>query len=114
MIVKLLEIRDRGTCISAMAIQLDPTNEEDRRLLAHAGFGRLPEDQRRYILFGNMDGGDFAVKTDRYDWGRGTTMEQAHVELYANWEKYRSGDLMDLEYLRGERPAPKPTDLGVY
>ena len=38
MIARLFEIRDRGTFIPMLAVQCDAADENERYLLAHAGF----------------------------------------------------------------------------
>ncbi len=68
MITKTVELRDRATFIPALAIKLEPSNEADRYLLARAGFGRLPDQQREYVLLGQLNGGEGKLLCDPYDW----------------------------------------------
>ena len=111
--VRLFEIRDRGTCISAIAIALEPADEIERWLLERAGYGRTPEEQAQYILLGNLDGGQFRVECDPYQWGlvhNNRTMQIAHEHIAEFFTNLPSGSVICTEYLRGERDEPKTTD----
>lgn len=105
---KMIEIRDRHTFIPALAIQLEPESEEERWLLARAGFGRTTEAQRKYILLCRITGGADKCTTDPYHWGRATrTFWVAHDHIYKHWDELQSGSVVCVEHILGERAEPK-------
>lgn len=108
--VKTIEIRDRGTFIPALAIQLEPLNEADRYLLARAGFGSRPEAQAQYIILAKL-GQEGAAYCDPSYWPpHGRTMGTAHAYLYRNFENVASGDVVDVEFIVGETKTPKTSE----
>ncbi len=104
---KTFEIRDRMTLIPALAIRLDPKCEGDRHLFARGGFGTRPEDQRRYVLF--MDLEDYRIHWDPLKW-RDRTMSTAHNHVLANWDELESGQVLDVEYILRETSSPKVSE----
>lgn len=107
--IKLLEIRDRGTCISAIAIKIVSRDEVEKWLVERAGYvGEAGHDE---ILLGNLDGGSFRMEMDPYKWpGSSRTMRYAHLHINDRWEELKSGDVIDVQFLNGERLAPKISD----
>lgn len=101
MTTKLIEIRDAGTFIPAIAIRLDPTNDQDSYLLSRAGYGH---DPGIYILFARLFGG--ACEYDPMSWGN-RTMQVAHEWVWHNWRKITSGQVVDVQYILGETSEPK-------
>jgi hypothetical protein len=112
MIARLFEIRDRGTFIPLLAVQCDPANEDERYLLAHAGFGKNAATQRRYVLCGEIDSGKFRMSYDPFDFPTGT-LRQAVEHIQANFEALESGAVIDVEFLRGERRAPRQPERSL-
>lgn len=116
--IKFVEIRDRGTFIPAMAIRLDPVSEEERWLLARAGYGEDVDTQRGYVLLIQIDGGSGRSECDPYEWARlrysrrasGRTMASAHVYMLQHWDSLASGDVIDVEYLLGETKTKKTSE----
>ncbi len=106
MIAKLFEVRDRGTFIPLLAVQCAPADENERYLLAHAGFGKDPETQRRYVLCGEIDSGRFKMSYDLFDFPAGT-LRQAVEHIQANFDALVSGGVIDVEFLRGARTLPR-------
>jgi len=100
---KLIEIRDRGTTIVAIAMFVKGKTRHENLMLERLGFWETD-----YILLLNID--DEKVTYDRWKWGR-PTWEAAHVYLYENWDKIQPGGLIDLEYIRGESKTPKETEF---
>jgi hypothetical protein len=75
--VKCLEIRDDGTFIPVICIRPVPANEAQRYLLRRDGY-------------------------------RGTrTKKQAHHWIAEHWREIKDGDVIDVEYILGERPTKK-------
>ena len=108
--VKFFEVRDRGACISAIAIRLQPASEAERWLLERAGYGRTPEEQAEYILLGDVDNGYCRLESDPGKWFGNSTMQTAHEHIAEFWAELPSGSVICTEYLRGERDEPKKTD----
>lgn len=106
--VKTIEIRDSATFIPALAIKLKPECEEDRYLLARAGYGLTPQDQSNYILLLDLNGGEGRYNCDPHGWaGPATTWYEAHQWLENNWADISSGDVLDVEHEYGRTPKPK-------
>lgn len=110
---KVIEIRDRGTFVPALAVRLCSEVEQERYLLRRAGWS---EESARgdetdgaeigvmlYPLSGNK------AHTDPYDWG-GRTYPVIHQHLLVNWNDVEPGAVLDVEFLLGEVPAPKQSE----
>lgn len=106
---KTFEIRDRSTFIPTLAVQLDPKNEQDRYLLARAGFGRLPTEQRQYIFLVHLE--KPRAEWDPIAWND-RTMYTAHQHIVEWWADLNSGDVIDVEYLLKESESPKRSESG--
>lgn len=100
MIVKLVELRDRMTFIPALAIAVSGT---DGPLARRAGY------QDRCILFGRLSGGTFHYDPHAHG---DRTFGVAHRWLEQNWDAFESGGVLDVEYILGERKAPKTSECG--
>lgn len=112
---KVLEIRDRHTRITAIAIRLEPENEAERWLFSDAGYTKHPETQKNYVfVVANIRGGEkIATAYDPYKWDN-DTMREAHRHIAANFETLKTGDVVCCEHLRGERATPKTAErLGL-
>lgn len=107
--IKTFEIRDRGTCISALAIRPSSRNLREHALFKRAGYGDEPSN---YVLLADMDGGDFEMKSDAFKWGR--TLNAAHLYISDHWNELTTGDLIDVQFILGETKQPKRTDLNAY
>lgn len=98
---KFVEIRDRGTFIPALAISIAGSDDP---LAKRAGFGN------RMIILCNLAGEK--MTWDPYHWGSQTrTMHVAHDYLEHNWDNFRSGGVVRVEHLLGERPEPKTSEV---
>jgi hypothetical protein len=108
--MKVFEIRDAGTHISAGAFAID-TNDlppgRPKQVLQRAGLA----DSGRAIVFGALTGGEWRASS--YDWSstRARTMPAAHKHIEDNWDELESGALIDVEYLLGISDEPKETEL---
>lgn len=113
---KTLEIRDDGTFIPALAIQLSPSCEADRALLARAGYGLEPERQGEYVLLAKLTGDQCQIQHDPFAWNlrSGRTMFVAHLWLRNEgvFDRLVSGQVVDVEYLLRERETPKAPEAG--
>lgn len=104
---KLFEVRDRGTCMSVIAIKIDALGSEDRerKILRHAGYGRA------LILFGTAKGGPFYY--DPYSWGNERTRFTAHKYVEQNWDDLSSGEVIDVPFILGESTELMGSDLDL-
>jgi hypothetical protein len=128
MTTKIIEIRDSGTFIPALAIRLGSPNERERYLLARSGFGRTMEDQSEYIVLCKINGGEpCECHIDPFAWGRNPrTMFVAHLyllnrpgelaadrtlervpEKHDGFDSLPQGVVVDVEYILGMRANPK-------
>jgi hypothetical protein len=106
---KMLEVRDVATFIPMLAVQLEPDNFAAEFLLTRAGFGRGHEQQRQYVLLCRINGGGGPCATDPYDW-QSSTFRQVHFFVNEHWDEIQSGDVIDLEFIRGDSAAPKVSE----
>ena len=106
--IKLFEIRDSMTMISAIGISLEArgNGEAANKLIRHAGY------RDRCILLGRLRGGHFSY--DPYDQDGCRTMRTAHHYIKENWDILESGDIIDVEFILGETTEKCETDLGAY
>ena len=131
MVSKVIEIRDRGTFIPALAIRLGSPEERERYLLARSGFGRTFEDQAEYIVLCKINGGEpCECHIDPFSWGQNPrTMFVAHMyllnrqgeiprggtidsgaEKHDGFDSLPQGVLVDVEYILGIRAEPKVSE----
>lgn len=107
----MLEVRDKGTFIPILAVDMSPNlaNEGDRYLLRRAGFG-----SRRCIQVTHLNHG--LSHYDPYHWPGGTrTMKVAHHFIDENFDSLKSGDVIDVEFILGETKNKKISErFGVY
>src|SRR3954464_115333 len=109
MITKLLEIRDVGTTIPALAMQLDADNPREAAILERAGYGK---PFTSYVLLIRLAGEEVEVQHDPYQWSRrGRTMREAHTFISAHFDEVRNGAVIDVQYILGERPVPKLAEI---
>lgn len=127
--VKILEIRDKGTMIPVLCVNMnvDPEHIDlmaekpadrvnERRERAAAQFWHLrrsgyPCDGRPNIGITHLaaDGHDFC--NDPYGWkGGDRTWPTAHNYIIDNWDKLKDGDVVCVEHILGERPEPKVSE----
>jgi hypothetical protein len=102
---KLLEVRDRATFVPVIVIKPKPYNEEERYLLARAGYGRSASDHKRYVLMSRLAGHSELVY-DPDAWGN-RTMIVAHTYIRDNWDSISNGQVIDVEYILGESSSVK-------
>ena len=96
---KFVEIRDKGTFVPALAIQLSAA---DGYLAERAGFGRWPGV---YLITLETERAHY----DPYSWGD-RTFQTAHLWLQKNWREFESGGVVDVEFILGESAAPKRSE----
>lgn len=107
---KAFEIRDRGTLVAAVAIQLKPENEHERFLIRRAGFSL--DDDPPYVLVGALDGGKFVY--DEYEMQHNSTYFTSIPFIREHWDELTSGQVICTEFIRGERETPKESEIKIY
>lgn len=114
---KLVEIRDEGTLIPALALKFEADTEWDAWLLQRAGYG-MPHDWGQqgaydhYTLLIELTDGHPKAATDPYDWNTGgRTMHAAHKWFRMApdaWDQLPyTGAVLDVQYILGETDQPK-------
>lgn len=106
MISKTFEIRDKGTFIPVLCVKLLPESDKDRFLLARAGYGRFTNEQGRYVLMCQINGGIGKASSDPYSWG-GRTYPVAHNYINEHFDDLESGEVIDVEFILGESKEKK-------
>jgi hypothetical protein len=105
-IVKTIEIRDRGTFIPAIAISTAPANEGQRYLLRRAGYA---PDGRTIILMSLTD--PSRATYDPHGWpGGARTFPVAHQWISEHFHELEDGAVVDVEHILGETAAPKVSE----
>lgn len=95
---KLLEIRDSGTFIPVLAIDIDA---RDGYLASRAGFGS------RCIELVYLASNRCAY--DPYDWAD-RTLQTAHVYIEEHWDEIEHEDVIDVQHILGETATPKQSE----
>lgn len=119
--VKLLELRDEMTMIPLLCVDMNvdggcvpnefasalrETYDAQRYLLRRCGY---PCDGRPNIAITHLDCGGQRCSNDPYYWG-GRTYPVAHRYIIENWDKLKDGDVVDVEFILGEKPEPKVSE----
>ena len=99
---KIIEIRDVGTYIPVLCVEMKSNDRIEQYHLRRLGFG-----DRRLIQVVHI-----SRKVNQYDpfaWAD-RTMFRAHEFILNNWDELRSGDVVDVEYILGEKDVPKQSE----
>jgi hypothetical protein len=111
MIAKCFEVRDHGTFIPVLATCLVTDNEGDRYLIARAGFGRMPDEQREYVLLTRIAGGRCETQFEYFSWGNHSrTLQVAHKYIGENFDKLLPGAVIDVAHIMGETAQAKTSE----
>lgn len=108
---KMVEIRDSGTTIAALAIKMTGANDIEKRFLSHCGYP-LKDPKHFSVILVKLS--DCRSTNDPYEWGGGRTMPNAHIHIIKNWDSIIPGDVIDVEVILGERETPKSPEVGMY
>lgn len=115
---KALEVRDRGTFIPVLCVDMNPEADDPRTidgvqlfeaqryLLRRCGY---PCDGEPTIIMCRLDGKGNGAHCDPYDW-RDRTMAVAHSWIISGWDALNDGDVVDVEFILGETTAPKRSE----
>ena len=110
--VKLLEIRDEGTFIPMLCVDMNPaTNighvyKAQLYLLRRCGY---PCDGRPNIAITPLRADGSKCSNDPHYWG-GRTYPVAHGYIIENWDKLKDGDVVDVSFILGESKQPKVSE----
>ena len=104
MVTKYFEIRDRATCISALAIKLEAETLQEDFLKRRAGFS----GDRPYILLHKLND-SVKCNYDPYEWGD-RTMHVSHLFIEENFETLTSGEVIDVEFILKETTEKKVSE----
>lgn len=113
---KALEIRDCGTFIAALAVDMNPqssvnhddggTWEAQRYLLRRCGY---PCDQHPNVIVTRLDGNGHFAYNDPYD-HKDRTWRIAHEYIIKHWAILKDGDVVDVEFILGETEQAKKSE----
>jgi len=112
--VKLLELRDEGTFIPLLCVDMNQSRHDDPRvsglaqryLLRRCGY---PCDGRPNIAITHLGCDGKPMSNDPYSWG-GRTYPVAHKFIIEHWAELKDGDVVDVEFILGEKPTPKVSE----
>jgi hypothetical protein len=124
---KALEVRDEGTFIPVLAVDMNPGRpypengvmSEDELKQSLADFRRrsfllrrvgYPCDGRPNVILTRLSG-DGQATNDYYAWkGDARTFPTAHKYIIENWATLRDGDVIDVQHILGETKVPKKSE----
>ena len=103
---KILEIRDVGTCIPVLATAMAASSDEvEQWYLNRTGY----PVERRLIMVTTMNQANSAYSA--YKWSTSSrTMPTAHDYIERNWDSLKTGDVICVETILGERDTPKVSE----
>lgn len=107
---KILEVRDRMTCIPVIAIRLGSADPQETKLAWRAGYGSTAPTQATYVLLAPLTGGRLQHDPYGYD-GVTRTLPVAHRHLVSHWDEVPAGSVVDVRYVLGETDAPADSDV---
>lgn len=113
---KALEIRDEGTFIPALAVDMNPSHDPrsapdssamQRYLLRRVGYAC---DGRPNVIVTRLSG-DGQATNDPYGWNSGArTWPVAHKYIIEHWDELKDGDVVDVSFILGEAEKPKRSE----
>lgn len=117
---KALELRDEGTFIPILAVDMNARwfdardiqtiFEPQKYLLRRCGY---PCDGRPNILMTRLDGTGQATN-DPYAWKGGCrTFPVAHQWIIEHWNELKDGDVVDVQFILGETAAPQQSERQI-
>ena len=108
---KLFEIRDEGTFIPVVATLMRDTDSNilQNYLLRRCGYGA----DSRSVLLTALDGDGSPAWSDYFGWGLVRTRFVAHRYIQDNWDDLIIGQVIDVEYILGEKTEPKKSEFFI-
>ena len=107
MIPKFLEIRDSGTCISVLAIQMHAFNNIETKFLDRCGY---PENGRGVVL---MHLSTQEASSDPYEHSGARTLAVAHEYIIERFDELKDGDVVDVRVILGEQEKPAEPEIYI-
>lgn len=108
---KLLEVRDVGTFIPVLAVNMRTDNEGDRYLAGRAGYGRTAKQQADFVWVAKMTGSEPSSTYDPHGWpGSSRTMTVAHQYIVDHFDELKPGAVVDVEHILGITETPKESE----
>jgi hypothetical protein len=104
--VKCLEIRDKNTFLPVICIRPTPDNDVQRYLLRRDGYSGGPDEQCIIMIDAQCRG----VAYDPYNWRGSRTHTVAHKYISDRWAELADGDVVDVEFILVQTPAPKKSE----
>ena len=110
---KALELRDEGTMIPILAVDMQPGTDagSDAFFAQHWLLDRVgyPCDGVPNILITKLAADGSKASNDPYFWGD-RTFAVAHNYITENWHSLKDGDVVDVSFVLGETPTPKVSE----
>ena len=101
---KVLEIRDEGTHIPALAIlMLADSPVQSYYIHKRCGYAR----NRNSVVLMKIN--DARAECDPYKWNN-RTMANAHHYILAHFDELNDGDVIDVQFILGETAQPKTSE----
>lgn len=117
MIAKALELRDEGTFIALLAVNMQPTMEAgsaaqraQHYLLRRCGY---PCDGHPNIAITYLAADGHKCSNDPYYWGDRTFLV-AHDYIIKHWADIKNGDVIDVQFILGETKEPKVSERATF
>lgn len=101
--VKVLELRDIGTFIPLLCVDMNAEEVSQRYLLRRCGY---PCDNKPNIAITRLAADGDRCSNDPYYWCD-RTRATAHKYIIEHWNELADGDVVDVEWILGERDTPK-------
>jgi hypothetical protein len=105
---KIFEVRAEGSFIPVMAIRLDASNDAEAYLLGRSGYGLDPVSWHDYIFLFPIEVEGPAV-TDPFK-QKIPELQIAHSYVSEHFDELKPGDVLDVDFIAGKRPAPRKSD----
>lgn len=99
---KMLAVMDTCTRIPLIAFKVSPNTMKEGIMLERHGFTINPH---QYTFFYDLNSGTCSY--DPYKMNDFHTLTPACRHIERNWDSVKSGDLIDVEYMRGDTDAPR-------
>lgn len=100
---KAFEVRDRATFVPILAIRLPSGNDQEQWLQHKVGY-------RGFYLGITKLSGVIDFKWFPDEWIDKCTMPIAHRYIREHWDELQGGEVIDCEFLRGKRNAPRVSE----
>lgn len=113
--IKFFEVRDAGTTVPVVCLRLAAEGDAERWLLRRAGYAmeaireRLEDGVSPYIIYWPLIGGVATYDPFGHP-GGARTHKVAHMHIRDHWLELASGDVVDVEFILGERAEPKVSE----